>query len=114
MCVDRKTLRCGQWQQEKSYYITSVMPTEAKPKRLLEWIRGHWKIENQLHHVRDVTFHEDASRVRTGSGPQVFAAIRNALISMFRSQNQTNIAQAIRTASYEIPRKLQTLAEFKL
>ena len=112
--MQRKTRRRGEWKSERSYYIASVPTSDATPKQLLDWIRGHWKIENQLHHVRDVTFHEDASRIRTGSDPQVFAALRNATISMFRSLNQTNIAQAVRQASYEIPLRLQTLDRLNL
>jgi predicted transposase YbfD/YdcC len=38
--------------------------------------RGHWSIENREHYVRDVTFDEDRSQVRTGSSPQIMAAMR--------------------------------------
>lgn len=44
------------------------------------WIRGHWSIENKVHWVRDVTYDEDRSQTRTGTGPQVMAALRNAAI----------------------------------
>jgi hypothetical protein len=51
---------------------------------LLTWIRAHWAIENQSHHVRDVTFAEDASRVRKGSSAEVMAALRNATIHLLK------------------------------
>jgi hypothetical protein len=51
----------------------------ARPARLADLLRGHWAIE-ALHHVRDVTFAEDASQVRTGTGPQVMACLRNLVI----------------------------------
>jgi predicted transposase YbfD/YdcC len=51
--------------------------------------RDHWQIENGLFHVRDVTFGEDASRVRSGSAPQTMAELRNASLTfmhMLRAQ----------------------------
>ena len=67
---------------EVSYAITSLSPDEADAERLLAFVRDHWTIENQLHHVRDVTLGEDACRVRTGSAPQVLAALRNAVVHL--------------------------------
>ena len=49
---------------------------------LLELLRNHWRIENCLHYVRDVTLGEDACRVRKGTAPQVLAALRNAVVHL--------------------------------
>jgi hypothetical protein len=49
-----------------------------------------------LHYVRDVTFGEDASRIRENSGPQVMAAFRNAAIGFLRSMGVTYIAAGLR------------------
>ena len=60
---------------------------------------GHWGIENRLHWVRDVVFGEDQSQVRTGSAPQLLAALRNlviGVIGMLRLQGVKNIAAALR------------------
>ena len=65
-----------------SYAITSLSPDEANAERLLVFVRDHWTIGNQLHSVRDVTLGEDACRVRTGSAPQVLAALRNAVVHL--------------------------------
>jgi predicted transposase YbfD/YdcC len=46
--------------------------SQAAPAQLAGWIRGPWRIE-ALHHIRDVTYGEDASQTRTGNGPQVMA-----------------------------------------
>jgi hypothetical protein len=56
------------------YGITSLTTCQANPADILAFNRGHWGIENRAHHVRDVTFDEDRSQVRTGSSPQVMAA----------------------------------------
>ncbi len=67
---------------EVVYGITSLQRARADAKSLLAWVRGHWGIENGSHHVRDVTLGEDACRVRTGSSPQVLAAIRNVAVHL--------------------------------
>ena len=61
-------------------------------------IRGHWGIENRLHWVRDVTYDEDCSQIRTGNGPRVMVAIRNLAISIHRLTGATSIAAATRHA----------------
>src|SRR4029453_16820035 len=60
--------------------IPGLRVHQARPTQLAAWIRGHWSIENTLHWVRDVTYDEDRSQIRTGTGPQVMAALRNAAI----------------------------------
>lgn len=54
-------------------------------------IRQHWTIENGSHYVRDVTFAEDHSQVRTGSIPQMMAAVRNTAIALLRSHGETRL-----------------------
>jgi len=56
--------------------ITSLSAREAAPEHLAGYVRGHWCIENKIHWVRDVTFGEDSSRVRTASRPRVMATLR--------------------------------------
>jgi len=86
----------GTVSHEIRYFITSVPRGLADAAQLLTWGRGHWSIENRSHYVRDVTFGEDASRIRKGSGPEVMAALRNAAIGFFRATGATNIAETIR------------------
>ena len=97
--IEREVTRKGETTVEVAYAVTSLWPHEAGPKRLLELNRGHWGIENRLHYVRDVTLGEDASQVRTGSAPQVMAALRNATIGLLRMAGATNIAAALRRNS---------------
>lgn len=75
--VERERRIGGETAVEVSYYITSLGRERADATRLGELIRAHWGIENRLHHVRDVTWGEDACRVRRGNGPQLLAALRN-------------------------------------
>ena len=96
--ITRRTRRISErkWRTETSYAITSLPAAQARPAQLAEWIRGHWKIENQLHWVRDVTLGEDLSQARTGTGPHVMAAIRNLVISILRLAGHASIARALR------------------
>ncbi|BCN43435.1 hypothetical protein RE9414_17150 [Prescottella equi] len=55
-----------------------------------------WAIENRRHGVRDVTFDEDRSSVRTNPGPQVMTTIRNTIVSVLRLASHDNIAPALR------------------
>lgn len=100
--VVRRRHRTGQAKPsvETVYAITSLGHRDADPRLLARWIRSHWTIENSLHWVRDVTEGEDHSMVRTGSGPQVMAALRNTAINIIRLRGGTNIAAAHRGFSY--------------
>ena len=81
----------------EEYAITSLPPTRADAGRLLDLNRSYWGIENRLHWVRDVTFDEDRSAIRTGAAPQVVAGLRNLAIALLRRRHATNIAAALRT-----------------
>ncbi|MFD5065951.1 ISAs1 family transposase, partial [Streptomyces sp. NPDC058394] len=88
--VDKKI---GKVQTETVYAVTSLAPDQASPARLAEPVQDHWSME-ALHHVRDVTFAEDASKIRTGSAPRVMATPRNLAIGLMRQAGWTNIAAA--------------------
>jgi predicted transposase YbfD/YdcC len=89
--------------------ITSLTPNKADPARLASLVRGHWKIENRLHWVRDVTYGEDASQVRTGAAPRVMASLRNLAISALRQKGHTNMAAALRATARDAIRPLTLL-----
>ncbi|WP_327357971.1 hypothetical protein [Streptomyces sp. NBC_01304] len=69
------------------------------PQRLAKIIRSQWTIENRLHFVRDTAFAEDASKVRSGRGPDNMAP-RSFAINQLRTAGHTNIAAGLRNMSY--------------
>ncbi|RKU25720.1 hypothetical protein C6497_15280 [Candidatus Poribacteria bacterium] len=73
-----------------------MKPSEASAEDLLALRRGHWPIENKSHWMRDMLLGEDASSVRCGSIPQVMAAMRNTVLSVFRFAGITRIADKMR------------------
>lgn len=82
---------------EIAYGITSVGAERADAQQLLEWNRGHWAVENSNHHIRDRTFLEDASLIRTGNGPSNQAMCNNiALALIFHRDRFDSVPQAQR------------------
>jgi predicted transposase YbfD/YdcC len=92
---------------EVVYLITS--DRHASPATLAAWVRGHWEIENKLHWVRDVTYQEDKSLVRTGNAPRVMASLRSLAISLLRLDGHSNIAAANRHHARDPQRTLTLL-----
>jgi predicted transposase YbfD/YdcC len=109
--VTRKVRDLGtrSWSTVTVYAITSLAHHQASPARLADLLRGHWQVENGLHWVRDATFAEDASRVRTGTAPQVMACLRNLVIGALCRAGPVNIAAALRHHSRDPRRPLATL-----
>lgn len=101
--ITRSTRKLGEptWRTETVYAVTSLTAEQADPAELAAHIRGHWHVENRLHWVRDVTFDEDRSQIRTGNGPRVMASLRNLAIGLLRLNGATNIAQALRHHAWD-------------
>jgi predicted transposase YbfD/YdcC len=96
------------WQTVIVYAVTSLRFAQASPACLADLLRGHWAIQ-ALHHVRDVTFAEDASQVRTGAGPSVMACLRNLVIGVLSRAGPVNLAAALRRHARDPRRPLATL-----
>lgn len=85
-CAEGETVR-----EETSFAISSLPP---KVKTLAQFIRGHWAIENCQHWVLDVTFTEDASRIRRGAGPEIAGALRRMALNIL--QQDTSLKENLR------------------
>jgi predicted transposase YbfD/YdcC len=81
--------------------LTALTPAQASPEFLLARNRGHWGIENGLHLRRDTTYAEDASRLRAGSAPRLFAAIASTAVSVLNRAGLTNHAAARRDLAWD-------------
>ncbi|MEV0569759.1 hypothetical protein [Dactylosporangium sp. NPDC050588] len=101
-------LTTGRWSTVTVYAVTNLTAGQATPAEPADWLRGHWTIE-VLHHVRDVTFAEDASQIRTGNAPRAMATLRNVAVSVLRLAGTTTIARALRANARDPRRPLQVL-----
>lgn len=103
--TDRKT---GKTTITTVYAVTSLAAEQATPAQIATLIRDHWKVE-ALHHVRDTTFAEDASQLRTGNTPRAMATWRNLAIGALKLAGVTNIAAGLRRNARDPHRPLTLL-----
>lgn len=93
----RRTPGTKRWRSETVYAITDLPAEQASAAEIAAWARGHWTVENSVHWVRDVTFGEDLSQVRTRNTPAVLAALRDLIRGTLVLAGYVNTASARRT-----------------
>jgi len=69
---------------ERRYYISSLDQVDAK--FMAGAIRGHWSIENGLHHVLDVSFHEDESRIHQDHAAENVSRVRRMALNLLKGK----------------------------
>lgn len=69
---------------ERRYYISSIK--DPKAEFIAQAIRGHWSIENGLHHVLDVSFREDDSRIRKNHGAENVSRLRRIALNLLKDK----------------------------
>ena len=79
--VQTTTERGGKIEKEQRYYISSA---RLDAKTFAKAVRDHWGVENRLHWVLDVVFHDDLARLRTGFGPQNMAVVKHMAMNLIR------------------------------
>jgi hypothetical protein len=77
---------------------------------VLALTRAYWGVENGLHYRRDVTFHEDATRLTQGQAGHVMAALNNLVIGLLRLAGFTNLAAARRYCGVDLARAVALLS----
>ncbi len=93
---------CGmKLQAETVLAVTALTAAQASPAFLPERNRGHWGIENGLHHRRGTTLGEDASRIRAGQSPRLFASTGNIVTSVLNRAGHGNHAAARRDLAWD-------------
>ena len=113
--VGRQTLRKKNltaepaWTREFAYLLTNLPAQLADPATLARIVRSHWRIENQLHWVRDTAYDEDRHTARTGNGPINLACLRNTAISRHRATGADNIRKRLRACTRHAHRALEAL-----
>ncbi len=101
--VERTGTRGGKEYHEVVCYISS---STLKAREFSQGIRGHWGIENRLHWVKDVVFHEDDSKILAGNAPANLSIIRAIALNILRRNGHAFITSAQRFLSNDIDRIL--------
>lgn len=107
--VIRFTLVKGRETSEVSFFLSNLPP---KVKVLAQLIRQHWSIESQLHWVLDVTFTEDASRIRKQHAPQTAGMLRRLAVSIL--SQDTSLRDNLRGKRYRAALSTNTLESILL
>ena len=82
--------------REIEYGITSLPRDQASPAKVLQFRRQHWLVETGLHYRRDVTFHEDATRMTIGPAGRILATVHNLILGLIKRAGYHNAARARR------------------
>ena len=104
--IETHVERAGRIEHERRYYLSSA---RLDAKTFAAAVRAHWQIENRLHWVLDVVFHDDLVRLRTGSGPQNMAVVRHMAINLVRAPHDRHSLKARRKLANLNPDYLEAL-----
>ena len=104
--VEAEVERDGTTSIARRYYLCSAQLDAAFFARA---VRAHWGIENRLHWVLDVVFHDDLARLRTGHGPENMATVRHMAMNLVRQAEPTTSLKNRRRKAAWSPDYLETL-----
>lgn len=79
--VETWTERAGNTERERRYDLASA---KLDAQTFARAVRSHWHIENRLHWVLDVVFHDDLARLRTGHGPENMPGVKHMAVNLIR------------------------------
>ena len=96
--VESRVERNGAISVERRYYLSSA---KLDAKAFAAAVRAHWGVENRLHWVLDVVFHDDLARLRTANGPQNMAIVKHMAMNLVRNPKDKH--------SLKVRRKLANL-----
>jgi predicted transposase YbfD/YdcC len=109
--VESTVEREGKTQRERRYYLSSV---KLDARTFAAAVRSHWGVENRLHWVLDVVFHDDLARLRTGDGPKNMALVRHIAMNLVRNPKDRHSLKVRRKLANLNPDYLETLIRQKL
>lgn len=104
--VQSKTERNGKVEQERRYYLCSA---KLSAEAFARAVRAHWHIENRLHWVLDVVFHDDLARLRSGSGPENMAIVKHMALNLLRNPKDRHSLKSRRKLACLNPDYLESI-----
>ena len=104
--VEAEVERGGKTTLSRRYYLSSAL---LDAQTFARAVRAHWGVENRLHWVMDVVFHDDLARLRTGHGPENMAIVKHMAINLVRQAAPTTSLKNRRKLAGWDPSYLETL-----
>lgn len=104
--VETRVERGGKIERERRYYLSSA---KLDARTFAHAVRAHWGIENRLHWVLDVVFHDDLARLRTGNGPQNMAIVKHRALNLVRNPKDRHSLKVRRKLANLNPDYLESL-----
>ena len=87
--VEAKRTVGDQTSTEYRYYISSLPADNAS--RLLEYIRGHWSVENNLHWCLDISFADDDRRIRRGHAAENYSRLSRIALNLLKAETTARV-----------------------
>jgi len=106
--VESHSERNGTLTHERRYYLSSA---RLDAKAFAAAVRAHWGIENRLHWVLDVVFHDDLARLRSHNGPQNMAVVKHMALNLVRNPKDKHSLKVRRKLANLNPDYLQALIQ---
>ncbi len=104
--VETEVERNSKIEREKRYYLSSAT---LDAETFARAVRAHWGIENRLHWVLDVVFHDDLARLRSGYGPENMAVVKHMAMNLVRKPKDRHSLKVRRKLANLNPDYLETL-----
>jgi predicted transposase YbfD/YdcC len=104
--VETRVARNGASARERRYYLSS---TTLDAKTFAAAVRAHWGVENRLHWVLDVVFHDDLARLRSQNGPQNMAVVKHMAMNLVRNPKDNHSLKVRRKLANLNPDYLETI-----
>jgi predicted transposase YbfD/YdcC len=104
--VENRVERSGAIATERRYYLSSA---KLDAKTFAAAVRAHWGVENRLHWVLDVVFHDDLARLRTGNGPQNMSIVKHMAMNLVRNPKDKHSLKVRRKLANLNPEYLEAL-----
>ena len=89
--VERIRTQKGRISTEQAFFISNL---ESDAQQCFGLVRGHWSIENQLHWMLDVSFHEDDCAAHTGNAPQNLSLLRKIALACIKKDTSIKASVA--------------------
>jgi predicted transposase YbfD/YdcC len=109
-----ESVRLVDGKEEETVVRHFLLSCRLSAARLLDVVRTHWSIENQLHWVLDVVFDEDGARNRKDHGPENLALLRKLALNILRSHpDKASLRRKVKRAGWDDAFLLSLFAQMR-